>query len=119
MREGHAPARWLQHRCQPAVRSGALGTDALRPGGGVCHVQRADRGGAERREPALGGQGTRVQPDRVQKRVRRFVLGERAVGVGEVLGVDRALCREGGIDGGGQRPDRGGELPDLIAHAHL
>ena len=101
------------------MRTGALGTDALGTGGGVCHVQRADRGGAERREPALGGQCTRVQPDRVQKRVRRFVLGERAVGAGEVLGVDRALGRDRGIDGGGQPLDRGGELPDLIAHAHL
>ena len=119
VREGHAPARWLQDRCQPAVRSGAIGTGAFGTGGGVCHVDRADRGGAERREPALGGQCTCVQPDRVQKRVRRFVIGERAVGVGEVFGVDRALCREGGIDGGGQRPDRGGELPDLIAYAHL
>ena len=114
MREGHAPARWLQHRCQPAVRSGAL-----RPGGGVRHVDRADRGGAERREVALGGQCARVQPDRVQKRVRCFGFGERAVGVGEVLGVDRALGRDRGIDGAGQRPDRGGELPDLITQAHL
>ena len=119
MRQGHAPARWLQDRCQRAVRSGAIGTGALSTGGGIGHVERADRGGAERCEPALGGQCTRVQPHRVHKRVRRFVLDERAVGGGEVLRVDRALCRDRGIDGAGQRPDRGGELPDLITQAYL